>query len=220
MLAIAPSALLPSNRTKFSKNNVPQLKSAVQLVDEALLDHEKLTERTRVWRGKGVRLGGLAGSGSTRNPTDGDEDTNHTPDIFDDTDFYQSLLRSVIDSRSGSASASLGGVMEDWRMAQQERKKSKRASGTVDTRASKGRKLRFEVHEKMTNFMAPAPPPPYMIGAPSVTWHESQIDELFASILGKGFNTTNGNNVGTETGEQSMDSHVEKALQGGFRVFA
>ena len=51
------------------------------------------------------------------------------------------------------------------------------------------------------------------------TWHESQIDELFASILGKGFNTSNGNNVGTDTGEQSMDSHLEKALQGGFRVF-
>ena len=37
----------------------------------------------------------------------------------------------------------------------------------------------FEVHEKIQNFMVPVPIPGM--------WHEEQIDELFASMLGKGF---------------------------------
>jgi protein AATF/BFR2 len=64
----------------------------------------------------------------------------------------------------------------DW-MASQRQKKSKKH---VDTKASKGRKLRYEVHEKMQNFMVPVP---LAAGA----WHETQIDELFGSLLGKGF---------------------------------
>jgi len=56
-----------------------------------------------------------------------------------------------------------------------------------DTRASKGRKLRYHEHEKIQNFMAPMA---------AGTWHEEQIEycrfvdmtngsELFASLLGR-----------------------------------
>lgn len=51
----------------------------------------------------------------------------------------------------------------------------------VDTKASKGRKLRYEVHEKLQNFMVPIPAQ-VMFGA--VAWGEQQTDELFASLLG------------------------------------
>jgi len=47
----------------------------------------------------------------------------------------------------------------------------------VETKASKGRKLRYEIHEKLQNFMVPVP----VRGA----WHDEQIDELFASFMGK-----------------------------------
>jgi len=47
----------------------------------------------------------------------------------------------------------------------------------VETKASKGRKLRYEIHEKLQNFMVPVP----VRG----TWHDEQIDELFASFMGK-----------------------------------
>ena len=39
---------------------------------------------------------------------------------------------------------------------------------------------RYEVHEKIQNFMVPVPLGPGV-------WHEAQIDELFASLLGKGY---------------------------------
>jgi hypothetical protein len=121
--AVAPSALLPSNRNVFSKNN-NNLKSAVQLVDDTMVDYEKLLARTRVWRGKGSRIGA--------EPTPVDQEPKPDLEIFDDTDFYQQLLRDVIDSQSGK-----GG--EDWVAIQ----KQKKAKKKVDTKASKGRKLRY-----------------------------------------------------------------------------
>jgi protein AATF/BFR2 len=54
-------------------------------------------------------------------------------EVFDDTDFYQQLLRDVIDAKGGDA----GQV--DWMTSQRKRKSQKK----VDTKASKGRKLRF-----------------------------------------------------------------------------
>jgi protein AATF/BFR2 len=116
----------------------------------------------------------------------GDGGLGEDVEVFDDTDFYQQLLRDVIDSKSGGA----GQV--DWMVGQRKR----RSKSNVDTKASKGRKLRFgflflsvdiasrdyryQVHEKIQNFMVPIP---LAAGA----WHEAQIDELFASLLGKGF---------------------------------
>ena len=80
-----------------------------------------MVDRTRVYRGKGERVG-----------SDSVQTTEHDPEVFDDTDFYQQLLRDVIDARNeGSGS-------QDWIQAQKERKKKK----VIDTKASKGRKIR------------------------------------------------------------------------------
>jgi protein AATF/BFR2 len=56
-------------------------------------------------------------------------------------------------------------------MKSQRSKKKKQ----VDTRASKGRKIRYQVHEKIQNFMAPEP---------RGTWHDEMVEELFSSLLG------------------------------------
>jgi protein AATF/BFR2 len=77
--------------------------------------------RTRLQRCTGTRVTSEEGTGDN-----GDE-------IFDDTDFYQQLLRDVIDSKGGS------GQLMDWTASQRQ----KGAKKSVDTRASKGRKLRF-----------------------------------------------------------------------------
>jgi protein AATF/BFR2 len=117
---VAPSVLLPSNRNAFSKNSRQEVKNAVQLIDEAVSDHnewDKLLNRTRVWRNKGDRMGSRVIQ-------------EHDEEVFDDTEFYQQLLRDVIDSKNGG---------QDWMAAQKERKKKK----NVDTKASKGRKLRY-----------------------------------------------------------------------------
>ncbi|KAF7356850.1 Sorting nexin-41 [Mycena venus] len=176
--AVAPAALLPSNRNAFSSRNSQNLKSAVQLIDETLLDHRKLLARTQVRRGKGVRVGETTDA-------EEEEDGQVDADVFDDTDFYQQLLRDIIDSRGNGTGA------DDWMTVQ----KQKKAKKKVDTKASKGRKLRYEVHEKLQNFMVPVPVPGM--------WHEEQIDELFSSIMGRGVRrrTRTG---GSSTGRSSL----------------
>jgi len=46
-------------------------------------------------------------------------------------------------------------------------------------------------------------------------WHEEQIDELFASLLGKGFE----NEVDLQNPDLSEQHVVNEALKGGYRVF-
>ena len=79
-----------------------------------------MVDRTRVYRGKGERIGSKIPS------------REHDPEVFDDTDLYQQLLRDIIDARNG------GSGNQDWIQSQKERKKKK----VVDTKASKGRKIR------------------------------------------------------------------------------
>ncbi|KAL1667889.1 apoptosis-antagonizing transcription factor [Schizophyllum commune] len=192
--AVAPSVLLPSSRNAFSKSAQP--KSAVALIDETLSDHNKLLARTRVRRGR------LAVEGAD------DDIEKPQPDpteIFDDTDFYQQLLRQVIDARGGGADN------QDWVQAQKARKARKK----VDTKASKGRKIRYDVHEKLQNFMVPIP----AYGG----WHEEQVDELFASLLGRGYEgamreVVGGGVVGGVDGEGKDRQKEAEALQD-FRVF-
>jgi Apoptosis-antagonizing transcription factor, C-terminal len=95
------------------------------LIDETLVDHKKLLAMTRISRGKKGRIGALQESVEVPDAAD--------PDIFDDTDFYQKMLRDIIDAREDSN----GG--EDWMILQ----KQKKAKKKVDTKASKGRKLKF-----------------------------------------------------------------------------
>lgn len=63
---------------------------------------------------------------------------------------------------------------------------------------------RYEIQEKLQNFMVPIP----------VTngWHEEQIDELFSSLLGKGFQ---GNDL---PNQEELPTQASVDLTG-FRVF-
>lgn len=117
--AVAPAVLLP-NRNAFMTKGSQQFTSVVQLIDDTLADHNKLLVRTRVRRGNSVRAGAH-------------EDMGEDGEVFDDTDFYQQLLRDVIDARGNGTSG-----VEDW-MSVQRQKKAKK---NVDTKASKGRKIR------------------------------------------------------------------------------
>ncbi|KAG8760084.1 rRNA-processing protein bfr2 [Ceratobasidium sp. 428] len=182
--AVTPT--LSSRSKSFRGGGAPH--STVELVEDALGESGakgggKAVGRTRVRRSGGTRIGTLANNdegGET-----GGDGAEGDAEVFDDLDFYQTLLRDVIDSRTGADGA------EDWTT----RQRLKKAKKVVDTKASKGRKLRYtslpqptsepahmenhryEVHEKLQNFMVPVP---------TGTWHEEQIDELFANLLGRG----------------------------------
>ena len=126
--AVAPSALLPASRKRFSlagstKEGVKSV--GTQIEDMFQSGWPALLSRTRRKRSKGPHVSSGEGAGDKGSDEDDEE-------VFDDTDFYQQLLRDVIESKGGSGQL----------MASQTRKKSKK---NVDTRASKGRKLRFVV---------------------------------------------------------------------------
>lgn len=77
---------------------------------------------------------------------------------------YRALLREVIESRQGM------GV--DLSHLRREKKKKREA----ERGGSKGRKLRYTVHDKAANFVVPVPL--------AHGWHEEQVDELFSSLFG------------------------------------
>ncbi|PWZ03972.1 Protein bfr2 [Zea mays] len=62
------------------------------------------------------------------------------PELIDDSEFYQQLLKEFLEV----------GILL---LKKQQVKKRK----LVDRPASKSRKIRYHVHEKITNFMAPEP---------------------------------------------------------------
>lgn len=59
-----------------------------------------------------------------------------------------------------------------------------------------------------------------MVPVPIVgAWHEEQVDELFASILGKGFEDSSGSGIATGGLEREKSVEFVEAIRDGFRVF-
>ncbi|KAG9304948.1 hypothetical protein G9A89_003117 [Geosiphon pyriformis] len=147
-------------------------------IEQILHDHERLLKRTQLKRNDD-RIIGKCESDAAKplNENKGKDEhlSQYDPEIFDDTDFYQQLLRELIESRMVDTDDPIAlGIR--WAALKQTKQKKKK----VDTKASKGRRLRYHVHEKLQNFMVPIP---------SGTWHEDMIDELYASLLGKKYDT-------------------------------
>jgi len=115
--------------------------------------------------------------------------------IYDDADFYGTLLQTLLEQRSAdSASATVAGGI-DIKSGYQMRREAK-TKKLVDVKASKGRKLKYTVHEKLQNFMAPED---------RGTWGERQIDELFGSLFGARM----GLGEDEEVDLDEVDGHVE-----------
>lgn len=101
--------------------------------------------------------------------------------IYDDADFYTLLLRDLVDRRMAdpatsfhSTTASTAVLPSTLSMPDlQAAKRMRRAN--VDTKASKGRKMRYTVHEKLRDFM---------VREDRGTWGERRVDELFGSLFG------------------------------------
>ncbi|KAG4218057.1 hypothetical protein PC116_g33463, partial [Phytophthora cactorum] len=98
---------------------------------------------------------------------------NEDPTIYDDADFYQLLLKELVDQRTGDTSGAPGGPTATIRFAAVKEAKAKRH---VDTKASKGRKMRFNIHDKLQNFMAPED---------RRSWEQSAIDRFFGTLFGQ-----------------------------------
>ena len=80
--------------------------------------------------------------------------------IYNDTPFYHTLLRDLISSRTHSSSTSSNAMASTNLFSATNNLQSSLVDNQakkhrpVDTKASKGRKIRYNVHEKLENFMA------------------------------------------------------------------
>lgn len=120
--------------------------------------------------------------------------------IYDDSDFYTSLLRELVQQRSSSSlhtnpmpTPLLPGIKD----------RSLRVKKNVDTKASKGRKIRYTVHEKLQNFMAPED---------RGTWGERQRGELFGGLLGRRVEMGEGEGMDIDGNGDEEGMREEEAL--------
>ncbi|KAI8626429.1 TRAUB-domain-containing protein [Xylariaceae sp. FL1651] len=97
---------------------------------------------------------------------------NEDASIFDDADFYQLLLKELVDQRS---SDNFGSGLQTATVRYSAVKEAK-AKRHVDTKASKGRKMRFTPMPKLQNFMAPED---------RRSWEQNAIDRFFGTLFGQ-----------------------------------
>ncbi|PMB64535.1 Protein BFR2 [Beauveria bassiana] len=93
--------------------------------------------------------------------------------IFDDADFYQLLLKELVEQRTVDSSSNQTSAVPSVVLTATRENRTRKV---VDRKASKGRKMRFTVHEKLQNFMAPED---------RRQWEQSAIDRLFSTLFGR-----------------------------------
>ncbi len=137
--------------------------------------------------------------------------TQESPSIYDDADWYALLLHELVEAKMSSTQngASSNGApalptITSAAALNSLRRDAKTRRANVDVKASKGRKMKYTVHEPLQNFMAPEN---------RGTWGERQIDELFGGLLGR---KVRGGLEERSAGESESDGEVEK---GALRLF-
>ncbi|KAJ6014165.1 Protein bfr2 [Penicillium herquei] len=130
--------------------------------------------------------------------------------VYDDTVFYQSLLRDLVEQRMSSSDAMTGGMDTLHQLPTRlpihpiTGMRNDKVKRDIDTRASKGRKMRFTVHEKLQNFMAPED---------RGVWTGRAREEFFASLLGRSASGLLG-----EDDDSASDGESDRE-EGGLKLF-
>jgi protein AATF/BFR2 len=163
-------------------NNTVRQQTITDVLQEQLSNSERLIKRTMMPRSCA--------------PVQAKLKVTEDPNIYDDADFYQLLLKELVDQRmvdSSSVSAPLGDGSRP--VAQWTAVKEAKAKKNVDTKASKGRKMRFTVHEKLQNFMAPED---------RGSWEQDAIDRFFGTLLGQKMS------LGEEDADESVNDEGDE----------
>ncbi|KAN0034294.1 hypothetical protein ACTFIV_000791 [Dictyostelium citrinum] len=150
-------------------NNMKSLnQSILSQIQNTLNDFERLQKRTKLKRTTYRIIGEKQQHASTNSIDQNEEEKDEYDDeIFDDTDFYQTLLK---DLESNNSEENEVGSQYWIEMRNLKKKKKKK----VNQKASKGRILRYEVFPKLENFMTPQP-------LPIPDWN---IDQLYQNLFG------------------------------------
>ncbi|CAD5205752.1 unnamed protein product [Bursaphelenchus okinawaensis] len=146
---------------KAAKDNFDALEtSAVHQIGKILSDRSRLVRRTQLKRVNTDRIAGPV-------------DQQYDPEVFDDDDFYQTLLKEFIDQKSTQTLDPIQ-ISRQWlevqKLRQQRTKKRQ-----VEKHATKGRKIRYVPIPKLANF-CPAEPE-------KIKWSHERRNELFKSIF-------------------------------------
>uniref|UniRef100_A0A2M4AJH3 Putative apoptosis antagonizing transcription factor/protein transport protein n=1 Tax=Anopheles triannulatus TaxID=58253 RepID=A0A2M4AJH3_9DIPT len=180
------------DRTKIasSARNQKQSLSVLKKIEDSLINREELVRKTQLYRGGYQRLGRPAtdsgpskvpGQSEEKQPADAREVDEDQPaeakpvydeEIYEDSDFYHQLLRELIEYKTNTTDSpqEIANKLAELQKLRNKMKKN------VDTKATKGRKIRYVVHKKLVNFMAPVP---------DYDWTDEAKDELFGSLFGK-----------------------------------
>lgn len=156
-------------RTKSVKDskNPAASQNIMTKIENSLLGKSELMRKTQIYRGDYEIYG-------VEKPEPNDDGTPtdvQLPEIFDDSDFYHQLLRELIEYKS-NIDDNQSEITKKFIELQKVRSKMKKK---VDTRASKGRKIRYVVHNKLVNYMPPKTVSEYT---------EEAKTELYNSLFG------------------------------------
>jgi protein AATF/BFR2 len=169
------------------KLNPTTTQSITSVLQDQLASSDHLVRRTKIPRSCA--------------PIQRDQKLSEDPNIYDDGNFYQLLLKELVDQRrveslNVPAAAANGNALQ-WTAVKEAKTKK-----IVDTKASKGRKMRFTVHEKLQNFMAPED---------RSSWEPHAIDRFFGTLLGQ--KMTLGEDVQDEEVEEDAMIIEEEGLK-------
>nr|XP_002128895.1 protein AATF [Ciona intestinalis] len=148
-------------------------RSTVSQIDHVLSDRSRLIKRTRLKRSAYHVLGNI----ENENQSENNQLNSIDEEIFDDDDFYHQLLQKLIEQKSSSVVQD--GIADSVEMTRQFLKLQRlrtKAKKTVDTKASKGRKVRYHIHPKLASFMAPID---------DTTWTHESRNRIIKSLFGK-----------------------------------
>ena len=189
--------------------------TVMDVIDAQMSNTERLVQQTRVPRscaplqasnGRNRRVM----EPEERDSTEQSSNSKTSSAVFDDADFYGMLLKELLEQRSSANATSSSQAAEQWKAARKTAKEAQknRNGRQVDTRASKGRKLRYTVHERLQNFMAPED---------RGSWEDRQVNELFRGLLGRkrvdGLGSSTNGYHNYEDGDADEDMAEENALR-------
>lgn len=183
------SAKVRNTITTTRKLGPSTSQSLVSVLDDQLLSADRLVKRTQTPRSCA--------------PVQAAQKVAEDPAIYDDADFYQLLLKELVDQRTMDSSA-MGGAGTGATTVRWAALKEAKTRKQVDRKASKGRKLRFTVHEKLQNFAAPED---------RRDWEQDAIDRFFGTLFGQKMELKEGGESDEEMGGVSLQDE-------GLRLFA
>ncbi|ODV95634.1 hypothetical protein PACTADRAFT_50330 [Pachysolen tannophilus NRRL Y-2460] len=208
------STALNSNKFKIVNQN-----ANIQ-VETNLQDMERMIKRTRINRRNIIPLGYVEDKKHETDETNFEDDSNpiiknidkslqENQYIFDDEDFYRSLLNDLVDKKLSSSNNQLSSSMVIVN------KSTLKSHKNYERKASKGRKLNYKIQEPIANFETPR--------NSKDKWSDHQIDEYFAGLLGQKVNMNEQSDAeesASEQNEQNEEEEEEEEIQNdGVRIF-